>query len=79
MLCSFQVYIKVIQLYIHIYLFFQILFPSRLLQNINRQCSTVSPCWLTILYIAVCVCPFGSHKFVFYVGKYFLKEEPQPT
>ena len=35
MLCYFQVYGEVIQLYIRIYLFFQIPFPYRLLQNIE--------------------------------------------
>ena len=41
----------------HIHLFFQILFPHRLLQNIeyNSLCYTVSPYWLSILYILLCV------------------------
>ena len=40
----------------HIYLF-QILFPGRLLQNIESSslCYTVDPCWLSILYIVVCI------------------------
>ena len=35
------------------YILFQILFPSRLLQNIeyNFLCFTIGPCWLSILYI----------------------------
>ena len=39
MLCYFQVYSKVIHLYIYMYLFFffQILFPFRLLQNIEQS------------------------------------------
>ena len=47
-----------IQLYIHIYLFFQIIFPYRLLKNIeyNYLCYTVGPCWLSVLYIVVGIC-----------------------
>ena len=43
--------------YIYIY-FFQILFPYRLLQNIEYSsvCYTIGPCWLSILFIAVCTC-----------------------
>ena len=43
--------------YIYIY-FFQILFPYRLLQNIEYSslCYTVGPCWLSILYIVGCIC-----------------------
>ena len=46
-----------IQLYIHIYLFFQILFLYSLLQNMvnSSLCYTVGPCWLSILYIIVCM------------------------
>ena len=36
MLCQFQVYGQVTQLYIYMYPFFQILFPVRLLQNIMK-------------------------------------------
>ena len=42
---------------IHTYIsFFQILFPYRLLQNIEHSslCYTVGPCWLSILNIVVC-------------------------
>ena len=44
-------------IYICIY-FFQILFPYRLLQNtkISFLCYTIGPCWLSILYIVVCIC-----------------------
>ena len=37
--------------------FFQILFHYRLLQNIecSSLCSTVGPCWLSILCITVCL------------------------
>ena len=43
----------------HTYIyFFQILFPYRLLQNIEYSslCYTVGPCWLSILYIVVHIC-----------------------
>ena len=38
--------------------FFQILFPFRLLENIEQDslCYTVGPCWLSILNIVVCIC-----------------------
>ena len=46
----------------HIYIYkypllFQILFPNRLLQSIEKSflCYTLCPCWLSILYIAVCI------------------------
>ena len=60
MLCWLQVYSKVIQFYI--YIFFQILFPYRLLQNIecSSLCYIVGPCWLFILYIVVCICQFQT-------------------
>ena len=40
------------------YILFQILFPYRLLQD-NEHSSlyyTVGPCWLSILYVVVCIC-----------------------
>ena len=42
----------------HVSLLFQIIFLFRLLHNIEQSslCSTVGPCWLSILYIVVCVC-----------------------
>ena len=42
----------------HVPILFQILFPIRLLQNIEQGslCYTVGPCWLSILNIAVCTC-----------------------
>ena len=51
-------YSKVIQLYIYIYILFQILFHYGLLQDIQYSslCYTVGPCCLTILYIMVCIC-----------------------
>ena len=62
MLCYFQMYIKVIQLYsmhISMYIFFfYILFHYRLLQDTeySSPCCTVGSCWLCILYIVVCIC-----------------------
>ena len=55
MLRSFQVYSKMIQLYISIYIIFQILFHHRLLQDIEYSslCYTVGPCSLPTLYIVV--------------------------
>ena len=45
-------------IYIYIYILFQILFPYRLLQNIecSSLCCTVGASWLSILYIVVCTC-----------------------
>ena len=57
----FQVYSKVIQLYIYnkyLYVPFQILFHYKLLQDIEygSLCSTIALCCLSIIYIVVCVC-----------------------
>ena len=44
---------------IYVYTYsFSIIFPYRLLQNIEYSslCYTVDPCWLSILYIVVCIC-----------------------
>ena len=40
-------------LHIHVSILFQILFPFRLLHNIEQSslCYTVGPCWLSILFI----------------------------
>ena len=48
--------------YIYMYLFFQVLFPYRLLQNIEYSslCYTIGPCWLSILYIFVFALQFFS-------------------
>ena len=45
-------------IHIHVSILFQILFPFRLLQNIEQSslCYTVGFCWLAILNIVVCVC-----------------------
>ena len=47
-LTMFQVHSKVIQLYIYIYIIFEIIFHYRLLQDINYSClwSTVNLCYL---------------------------------
>ena len=65
-------------IHIHASILFQILFPFRLLQNIEQSslCYTVGLCWLSIINIAVCTCqsqtpnlslrptiPPGNHKF----------------
>ena len=44
-----------VTLHIHVSILFQILFPFRLLQNIEQSslCYTVGPCWLSSLNIAV--------------------------
>ena len=45
-------------IHIHVSILFQILFPFKLLHNIeqNSPCCTVGPCWLSVLNIAVCTC-----------------------
>ena len=56
MLCQFQVYNRLIQLYI--YIFFQILSHYRLLQGIEYSSLgyIVGPCCLSLLYIVMCIC-----------------------
>ena len=43
--------------HVHVCILFQILFPFRLLYNIEQSspCCTVGPCWLSNLNIAVCL------------------------
>ena len=45
-------------IHVHVSILFQILFPFRLLQNIEQSslCYTVGPCWLSVLNIVVCIC-----------------------
>ena len=45
-------------IHLHVSILFQILFPLRLLKDIEQSslCYTVGPCWLSILNIAVCMC-----------------------
>ena len=54
-------------IHIHVSILFQVLFPLRLLQNIELSslCYTVGPCWLSILGIAVCTCQYQTpnHSF----------------
>ena len=47
-------------IHIDVSILFQILFPIRLLHNIEQSslCYTVGPCWLSILNTAVCTCQF---------------------
>ena len=58
---QFQVYSKVIQILsdsdIYIYIFSDS-FPYRLLENIEHTslCCIISPYWLSILYLVVCIC-----------------------
>ena len=66
-----QIYIYIhthiyVCVYIYIYIYthththtlYQILFPYRLLQNTEYSslCCTVGPCWLSSLYVVVCIC-----------------------
>ena len=66
-------------IHIHVTILFKILFPFRLLQNIEQSSLyyTVGPGWLSILSTAVCTCqsptpslslpspfPPGNHKFI---------------
>jgi len=46
-----------VYIYIYIYIHFQILFLYKLLQNIEYSslCYTIDPCWLSTLYILVCI------------------------
>ena len=45
-------------IHLHVSILFQILFPFRLLQNIEQHslCYTLGPCWLSILNITECTC-----------------------
>ena len=63
MLYWFQIYLQVV--HTHIATVFQILFPFRLLQNIEESslCCTVSPCYLFVLYVA---CVFVNPKLLIY-------------
>ena len=50
--------------HIHVSVLFQILFPLRLLQNIEQRslCCVVDPCWLSILNIEICTFPSQTPK-----------------
>ena len=45
-------------IHIHVSILFQILFPFKLLHNIEQSslCYTAGSCWLSILNIAMCAC-----------------------
>ena len=45
-------------IHIHVSILLKIIFPFRLLHNIEQSslCYTVGPYWLSILYIVVCLC-----------------------
>ena len=70
----------------HVSILFQILFPIRLLQNIKQSslCSTVGPCWLSILYIVylyiymcVCVCVY-IYIYIYINPKLLIYSPPFP-
>ena len=52
-------------IHIHVSILFQILFPFRLLHNIEQSslCYTVDPCWLFILNMAVSTWQSREHCF----------------
>ena len=60
---------------------FQILSPYGLLQNVewSSLCYTVSPCWLSVLYIVVCVCDIRGYfsEFIYILSIQSLIHEPQ--
>ena len=55
---------------IHVFIVFQVLFPFRLLQNVEQSslCYTVGPCWLSILNIAVCICQSQRYYIPFFMS-----------
>ena len=66
MLCEFQVYSKMLQLYLYMYPFFFRFFTHIGYYRILNQgpcANKVGPCWLFILYIVVCIC---NPKFLIY-------------
>ena len=66
LLCSFQVYSKVMVIHWPVSILFQILFMFRLLYNTEQSsmCYTVDPCWLSILNIAVCTCQSQTQSLI---------------
>ena len=71
MLCYFQQSDSV--LHTHVPILFQIIFPFKLLHNIEQSslCYTVGPCWLSVLNIAVRTCQSQTQKFLLSFGSYF--------
>ena len=61
-------------MHIHVSMVFQILFPFRLLQNIElcSLCYIVGPCRLSVLNIIVCICREGNGSPL----QYFCLENP---
>ena len=53
----FQVYSNVIQLYVYLYIYIPFSDSFQLLQDIEYSslCYTVDPCYLSFLYIVVCI------------------------
>ena len=53
-------------IYTHMSIFFQTLFPFRLIRSINQSnlCYTVDTCQLSILNTAVCTCQFPKSDFI---------------
>ena len=51
-------------IHIHVSILFEILFPFRLLQNIEQSslCYTVGSCWLSILKRVVCIYSSQTHN-----------------
>ena len=73
MLCLFQVYSKVSQLYIYIYLFLFRFFShvGYRIEWISR-CYTVGPCDPSLLYVIVCIYEFSSNAFpAFLLGQHY--------
>ena len=66
---------------IHIFILFQILSPYGLLQNVewSSLCYTVSHCWLSVLYVVVCVCDIRGYfsEFIYILSIQSLIHEPQ--
>ena len=54
-------------IHIHVSIFPKTPLSSRLPHNIEQSslCYTVGPCWLPILNIAVCICPFPTPNYSF--------------
>ena len=52
-----------VQIDMYISIFFFVIFPHySLLQDIEYSslCYTVGPCWLSVLYILVCICQYQT-------------------
>ena len=58
--CSYDS--KVIQLYVYIYPSFSRSFPRAYYRILSSLCYRLGPCWLSILYTAVCICQSQTPK-----------------